>query len=288
MEQRGEREVPELAEVELALFRAAIEQRFGLFVTETRVRSFCRSLGKRMAELGLRSPSEYYHFLLHNPKAEEEWRELADLLLNRETGFFRHLPSFQALSTAVIPELLTERAKHGISTLTAWSAGCSSGEEAYSLAMVLSAHPTPRPQEVKVVGSDLSPAALAKARRASYRASSCRGVPAALAARFLSKRESAGELFCEPTPELRRAVEFGRLNLQRREDYWVGAQDIIFCQNVLIYFRKERRPEIAALLAAKLRPKGYLFLAPGEILGLRLPGLAAVRFDEVLAYQRRP
>jgi len=68
----------------------------------------------------------------------------------------------------------------------------------------------------------------------------------------------------------------------------VGAQDVIFCQNVLVYFRGERREEIARELCAKLKPHGYLFLAPGEVVGLKLPGIRAVRFDNALAYQRTP
>lgn len=276
----------ELSGLELGLFRDAVEKRSGLYVTDSRLRLLTRSLQARMAARGCGSYSEYYHFLSFNPTAEAEWKELLELLGNRETGFFRHQPSFEAVEKVVLPELLTERAKHGISALTAWSAGCSTGEEAWSLAMVMLDGTAGRAVEVRVCGTDLSEQALSKARRGLYRAASMRGIAEPLRSRHFLKTEQDGEVCFEPNKRLRTVVELARLNLNQPTDYWVGAQDLIFCHNVLIYFAPERRPAIAQLLAAKLRPKGYLFLAPGEVLGLKLPGFQSVQFHHSLAYQR--
>lgn len=276
----------EMTTLEISLFREAIEKRSGLCLTDSRLRLLTRSLAARRTARGFASFSEYYHFLAFNPAAEPEWKELLELLGNRETGFFRHQPSFEALEKQVLPELLAERAKHGISALTAWSAGCSTGEEAWSLAMVMLDATTGRAVEVKVCGTDLSEPALARARRGLYRANALRGLSEPLRARHFLKTEQHGELCFEPNKRLRSAVELARLNLAHPADYWVGAQDIVFCHNVLIYFAPERRAEVAGWLAAKLRPKGYLFLAPGEVLGLKLPGFQPVRFDLSLAYQR--
>jgi chemotaxis methyl-accepting protein methylase len=282
---------PELSALEVALFGDAIEKRCGIEVTESRVRFLTRCLWSRLRACGMRSYSEYYHRLAYGADGGAEWGELLELLLNRETGFFRHLPSFEALAGRALPELIAERSRHGVAALTAWSAGCATGEEAWSLAMALLeavGAAGPGRWGVKVAATDLSETALSRARRGRYRAAATRSLPAAYRERYLERVEEDLELYYQPDRRLRPVVEFGRLNLNRPEEFWVGAQDVIFCQNVLVYFRAARREEIARELCRKLKPWGYLFLAPGEVVGLRMPGIRAVRFDNSLAYQRTP
>ncbi len=285
---------PELSELEVSLFGDAIERRCGMQVTESRVRFLTRCLWSRVRASGLRSYSEYYHRVTYGAGSDGEWGELLELLLNRETGFYRHLPSFAALTERVLPELAAERARHGVFALSAWSAGCATGEEAYSLGMAFHealsvlGPPAGGRWEIKVSGTDLSETALARARRGRYRAAAVRALPDGLRERYLERLEDDLELYYEPGRKLRETVQFGALNLNRPEDFWVGAQDVVFCQNVLVYFRADRREQIARELVKKLKPGGYLFLAPGEVVGLKAPGIRSVRFDNALAYQRTP
>jgi chemotaxis methyl-accepting protein methylase len=226
-------ERPEPSPFELALFADLVEERCGAFFPESRVRLLTRALWQRASALRLGGFSDYYRHLLKGSRAEEEWGALVELLLNRETGFFRHLPSFEALARDVLPELARLRARSGVRALTAWSAGCATGQEAYSLAMVLlDGHPFP-PWEVKVAGTDLSAAALERARRGRYRAAEVETVPARWRERFFRPVDGTPGSW-EASPALRAAVEFGRLNLARPADYWVGTQDVLFCQNVLL------------------------------------------------------
>lgn len=272
--------------MELEIWRDFIEARCGIYFTDSRVRYLTRCLWQRMQGLGISGYGEYYRHVAFNPHGENEWKLLAELVVNRETGFFRHLPSFEALARQVVPELMALRARHGIRSLTAWSAGCSSGQEAYSLAMVLLGSLGGNGWEIKVCGSDLSAEAVEAARTGRYRSAGALNVPAEYRSRFLSVRRNCSHTYYEATPELKAAVEFGQLNLSQPASYWVGQQDIIFCQNVLIYFRPERRWEIARELCLRLKPRGYLFLAPGEVVGLKVPEVRFVQFESSLAYQR--
>lgn len=277
---------PEISELEFELWRDLIEARCGTRFTETRMLYLTRCLWQRMRETGVKSYGDYYRRVVYGAGGEAEWEVLLELLLNRETGFFRHPPSYQALTSRVIPELVAARASQGIRALTCWSAGCSGGQEPYSLAMVLRASTDATRWEVKVCGSDVSETALAEARRGCYKAAGVQAVPPGYRDRFLTWSENGTGVYYHVSSELRSIVQLGKLNLTQPATYWVGEQDVIFCQNVLIYFRPERRVEVVRELVRKLRPGGYLFLAPGEVVGLKLPGVKSVHFDNSLAYQR--
>lgn len=285
---------PELGPAELERWADLIERRSGQVFGEGRARFLGWCLWQRMRDLSLARYDDYYRLLDRDPAGAAEWDELAELVVNQESGFFRHRPSFDALAERVVPELAAARARQGIEALTAWSAGCADGREAYSLAMALVAGLDAAGRggwQVRVCGSDLSAQALARARSGRYPASRLRTLPEAYRDRFLSPVAGDPRGSWEVAPALRAAVSFGRLNLCRAagegEDYPVGLQDVVFCQNVLIYFRPALRQRVVADLARRLRPGGYLFPAPGEVVGLELPGtLALARFDGALAYRR--
>jgi chemotaxis methyl-accepting protein methylase len=281
---------PELTAAELAVWSELIERRSGLVFGEGRARFLAWCLWQRMRGLALGRYADYYRLVARDPA---EWDELAELVVNQESGFFRHQPSFDAVAGRVVPELAAARAREGIAMLAAWSAGCADGREAYSLAMAMrdGLDSCGRSDwQVRVCGSDLSERALAVARRGRYPASRLRTLPEAYRGRFLAPVAGDPRGSWEVAPGLRAAVTFGRLNLCRAGEpgngYPVGLQDLVFCQNVLIYFRPEVRQRVVADLAGRLRPGGYLFPAPGEVVGLALPGLTLARFDGALAYRR--
>lgn len=279
----GEVDRPELKLHEAALWRSAIAERCGLDFGAGRERTLSRGLWGRAREVGVGSYAEYRRFLAANGP---EWQRLIERLVNPETRFWRHSPSFECLTEIALPELRRERAaRFDPRPLRLWSAGCSAGDEAYSLAiagMSSSLHPSP---PVRVLGTDLSESALARARRGRYAGRSVSPLPPALARRFVRPADDDPRLPYEVAPEVRAAVTFVRANLTE-EDASTEPHDVIFCQNVLLYFHSDLRIEVVRRLARCLAPGGYLFLAPGEVVGLRLPELTSLRSVSAAVYRR--
>ena len=138
----------------------------------------------------------------------------------------------------------------------------------------------------KVTGSDISQRALDKARRGRYKPYEMRHMPDLYRENYMTVLKDKRSVFHQVADRVRALVQFGYLNLNDPNSFWVSAQDVIFCQNVLIYFKPESRVEIVRRLCQRLNPGGYLFLAPAEVVGLRLPGVQPVRLANSLIYRR--
>lgn len=227
-------------------------------------------LRKRLAVLGLRDLRQYWAVL--DSGIEDELPELLDAVATNKTEFFREPAHFDHL--AGVARAGHNGTKTPPTTLRVWSAACSTGEEAYSLAMVL--------QEAlgdavpfKVLGTDLSGKALRRAVEGVYSEESCARVPAALR---LSHLEPSGTRGCLRIRDpLRRKVTFGRLNLVSDALPFRQPMDAIFCRNVMIYFQKGTQAALIGRLAAQLRPGGWLYTGLSEsLIGiphvLRSPG----------------
>jgi len=215
----------------------------------------------------------------------DEWERLVDLLVVPESRFFRHGPTFDALMTRVLPALCDRRPEQGIHMM---SIGCARGQEAYSLAMA--AHRVLGPDAgVRVTGTDVSRSALDSARRGVYTAAEVREALRRHCEHYLapiagttarSRRYRVREM-------IRRIVRFRLADLRERDPGESATADLVFCQNVLIYFLRKDRAEALAALLERLRPGGYLFLAPGELVGATVVGARLVPFAETLCYRRR-
>jgi chemotaxis methyl-accepting protein methylase len=283
---------PELRTPEYELWREFIWRRSGLHFSENRLRFLRRCLWERMCSLQMRSHQEYYHFLAFNPAGEQEWQALLELLVNHETSFFRYPPSYAALSGHVLQNLLKAKQRHGLRTIALWSVGCSTGQEPYSMAMaslevIRAAQVGERlTWQIKVSGSDISPLALEKARRAIYKPHEVRYMPEAYQRKYLTKTETALGTFFQVCEPVRQMVQFNYLNLSDPANHSISTQDVIFCQNVLIYFRAEHRLAVITHLLHRLNIGGYLFLAPTEMVGLHVPGAQVIQLPDVLIYQR--
>lgn len=287
---------PDLTTSEYETWREFIWQQSGLYFPENRRDFLVRRIWERMRVRRIHSYGEYYHFVRFNSKGGEEWEELLELLVVGETGFFRHEPSFRALAE-ILPHLLLHNQKRGFNTLRMWSAGCSTGQEAYSLAMLsLESVPFPELWQVEIMATDISRRAVEKARKGLYKPFEVRFMPEYYRDKYLMVEGKAGAMASIPfagsttryqvAKRVRAMVHFGYLNLSDPTNYWVTAQDVIFCQNVLIYFKPESRVETVRHLCQRLNPGGYLFLAPAEVTGLKLPGVQLVHFEDTLVYKR--
>jgi len=223
-----------------------------------KVSSLMRRIQKRMREIGVESYAEYSDYLEVHPN---EFEPLFDTVLINATSFFRDPASWRHLQEKILPRLLEER-EPGRRPLRVWSAGCASGEEALSLAMVLAEVMGEEDfgQRVKIYATDVDERALAAARQASYEARQVSGVPQALLDKYFER--NAGRLVFRS--DLRRSIIFGRHDLI--QDAAISRLDLLVCRNTLMYFNAETQEKILARFHFALNKQGYLFLGKAETL----------------------
>ncbi len=260
-----------------------LEVRSGMVVSEQR-RSYIQvNLSTRMRELGIANYATYYQQVIDGPLGAIEWMVLLDRLTIQETQFFRHPESF-----AVVTECLTEKVQANPSpaSLSLWSVGCATGEEAWSLAMCAAEVLRRAPQKIEfaVTATDISHTALGKARQATYDPRRMHKVPEALLERYFTQ-QTDGKY--QVVSALAKRLCFAKLNMLSLAQAPILGMDVIFCQNVLIYFRRWQRREILNHLVARLAPGGMLVVGAGEVAGWQHPGLEPVADERVLAFTRK-
>lgn len=251
--------------------------RCGLALRDSQVPVFAELLQSRTAALGLPSCASYFDVLQADADTGAEWSEVVDRLVSHETVFFRHHESFEAIRTQLLPEL-RQRSAIGGNRLTFCSAGCSTGEEAYSLAMVARAEGD---ADFVVWGVDLSRRALDLARRARYGPRAVANIPAAYR-RYLTQ---PGPNTFDIVPDVTRHVKFVSANLFVSCGMFLS-YDLIVCQNVLIYFAPAAVPRALAALASRVTPGGFLVLGPGEAATETPEGMEPVGISGVRAFRR--
>lgn len=274
-----------VADMSLSQFhdwQTLLEQRTGVVLSEQRRTFLQTNLSARMRELGVADYGQYYQQVTAGPRGAVEWATLLDRLTVQETRFFRHLASYEVLSS-----YLRLRVGQGLSRpLALWSVGCASGEEPYSLAISAAQvlHGSAQAQWFGVTGSDVSLSALAKAREALYSASRLQHLSEQQRLRYFSA-QADGRF--KVVAELAARVCCARLNVLELSKAPMADMDVIFCQNLLIYFRRWRRREILNHLVERLVPGGLLVVGVGEVAGWQHPELIPVADERVLAFTRK-
>ncbi len=235
-------------------------------------------LGKRLRDLGMRSYEDYLHYL-QTDLSGEELKIMVDLLTTNLTFFLREAPHFQYLRDTLIPRWLGEKKNR----LRVWSAGCSSGEEAYSLAMLMMENMLPEKlTDTLILATDISARMLEKARTGVYPATALREVPPHWRAAYFSSGRQGKELGYRVNELPRRLVRFRPLNLAGP---WPmqGRFDLIFCRNVMIYFDVPTQEELVQRFHDALHPGGILVVGHSESLTrIRHP----LRYIQPSVYQR--
>jgi chemotaxis protein methyltransferase CheR len=257
--------IPTLAEEEFRLFQTLVLRESGIHLGEKNRAMLVSRLWKRLRALGVKSFAAYYR---HVKKDPDEMVRMLDCLCTNETRFFREPAAFDCLRQVIFP-LWRDAALAGERDLKlrVWSAACSSGEEAYSLAMILlSEFPPSDRWRVEILGTDLSTKALDRAVTGIWPAERVSVVPVEYHHRFLLKGFGPEKGKVKITEELRRVVQFKRLNLTHDSLPISGAFDLIFCRNVLIYFDWQTKLQVVNRLGRLLAPDGYLFLGHAESL----------------------
>lgn len=274
----------ELTEEEFRLLRDFVHERFGLFFDDGQRASLRGRLAGRLATLDLRSFEDYYHYLRFGPQRVEELKSVISHLTNNETYFFRETAQLQVFAEHVLPRLKERKTASGERRLRVLSAGCSTGEEAYSLAMLLyDSGQFFWNWDVRVVGLDVDPLALDKAARATYFHNSFRSVSPALVERHFV-RKGAGH---EVKEGIRRLVQFRQGNLIERDSYaGLAPLDVVLCRNVLIYFSDAAIRGVVRLFQELLEPGGFLLLGHAESLSRVSDAFTPVRFRGAMIYEK--
>jgi chemotaxis protein methyltransferase CheR len=277
------------------LFSAKIGVQFG---PESRF-AMERRLRERLAILKLTTFAEYYQYLRFHPNAEREWDEAIELLTTKETYFFREDYQLRSFKSEVLP-MLANAAK-GRRRLSVWSAGCSTGEEVYTIAILLLECGLFPGWDLRVYGSDLSKRCIAAARRGVYGPAAFRAMPDEYKRRYFSEKvdrissapeargsESGASGMVFAVQERVRAIcHFGQMNLLDEEKARVlGRADAVFCRNVLIYFDTYARRRVIEMFHERLYPGGVLLLGHSESLLNVSTAFELLHLREDLVYKK--
>ncbi len=250
---------------EFTNLRDFIYTRSGIDVPPSRKYLFENRLSSRLRELKLDSFAAYLQHLQSSPHRVQEETKLFELVTTNETSFFRNPPQLDIFQKQVLPELLERKRAKRNQSLHIWSAGCSSGEEPYTLGIIL--HEALKGElarwRVTISAHDISEAVLKTARAGIYSAYALRTTPKAIVQSYFEPHEESFRI----RPEVQRLVRFGKINLndgaQLRR---VERADFIFCRNVIIYFDKAMKQRVIQAFEERLEPGGYLFIGHSETL----------------------
>lgn len=275
--------LPEMDERQFRRWAELLERRTGISVSWERRSFLITNLGLRMREVGFHDYQAYFDHLHSKLSGAVEWACLVHRLTVHETRFFRHSASLNLIQQFFLPRLPAMVAASR--TIRAWSVGCATGEEAYTLAMLLDQGLAAKHSfhQYAVTATDISAEALTVGRKGIYSPRAVAGVEPEWRDRYFEERTDGGYQIRDA---LLRRVCFARLNVLELDSLPLPPMDLIVCQNMLIYFDRRRRAEIADRLAARLAPGGLLIFGPGELLAWSAPGLARVAFPGTLAYRR--
>ena len=272
---------PRLRADDFRLLRDLINDHAGLHFDDDSLYLFERRLGERVAALELGGFDEYYKHLRFHARGKAEIEESIERLTTKETYFFRQEYQLRSFANELLPRLAEANGDCG--QLTVWSAGCSTGEEAYTIAILIARSGLFHGWNVRVVGSDISKRNVATARRGVYRAASFRTTPPEIRRDYFAE-EPDGMRVAE---RIRTMCHFGQLNLlDRARATLVGRVDAVFCRNVLIYFDIRSRTRVIDNLYDRLTPGGFLMLGHSESLLNVSTAFELVHLAEDLVYRK--
>jgi chemotaxis protein methyltransferase CheR len=283
MADTGENLNKDLTAQEFSRFRDWIHKHSGIYLEDNKLDSLRISLVSRATRFAFVDYDEYYRMLV---SSDDEFKELMNLVTINETSFFRFPAQFDALRDRVIPEILETKSRVSRS-FRIWSAGCSTGEEPYTLAMTLLDSAVERfGFRCEVLGTDVSTSALDRARNAVYPARALTNLSQTVVQRWFEPAPGGHR----PIKRVRDIVEFSYHNLVK-EPYpaaLLSSWDIIFCRNVTIYFRLESTKRVVNNFFDSLNPGGYLFIGHSETLSAISDRFEPVEVGGVFLYRKPP
>jgi type IV pilus assembly protein PilK len=273
--------LPEISDNDFQQWGRLLEERAGIALGEQQRVFLQTQLAMRMREQHFESYADYFDFVQQGLSGLVEWSHLIDRLVVKETRFFRHSPSIQLVAEH-LTDSLDNRAEGD--HYAVWSLGCASGEEPYSLAMVMQDvyRFASREPLFGITATDISRLALATAREGRYVARKVEWLDEIYRRRYFERLDDGSY---RVTPGLRERICFHQGNVLSVDEMPQVAFDVIFCQNLLIYLKKERREQIMNALATRLKPGGLLVIGIGEVVDWTHPHVKRLSKDAVHAYR---
>lgn len=255
-----------ISDEEFVQLRDFIYQQTGIFIGDNRKYLLENRLANRLKENNLSSFGEYYYFLKYDPARRQELNRLFAVITTNETSFFRNPSQLKVFQDNILPEVLEQKKKKGRKKLRIWSAGCSTGEEPYTLSIIV--HEVLKSElpvwDVQIAANDLSEDCIKSARRGIYTEYTLRSTPKALLGRYFTE---AGKGKYQIKETIKKLVTFATINLSDRfRVKQVEPSDIIFCRNVIIYFDEEMKKRVISSFYDNMVPGGYLFVGHSESL----------------------
>lgn len=275
-------ETPKMDDLLFQQWVELLEKRTGMALPESRKTFLITNLHTRIRELGFDGYESYFHYITNGSRGQVEWECLVDRLTVHETRFYRDINALNLIRERYLLPLIENKSRPY--TVHVWSVGCATGEEPYSLAMLMEdCFFGWQGFYYGVTASDVSRAALQTGRNAIYHQRRVKNVPEHIAKRYLSEVDAD---HVQVNERLKQKVCFTHINLLELATQPIGQMDIIFCQNVLIYFKHELRNKILEQLVKCLKPGGFMVLGAGEVFGWTHPELELINFESTLAFQR--
>jgi len=276
----------DMSEHDFRRFRDLIYEECGINLAPAKKSMLTCRLRKRLQALGMDSFWKYYKYVSSGEGRTSELIHMLDAVSTNKTAFFREPKHFDFLMKEALPILMRSGSWRPGKRINVWSAGCSSGEEPYTIAMVLADFASRnRAGDFSILASDISTRMLEVAQKGIYPESTIEPVPSALKRSYLMRGKGPWEGFYRVVPELRNRVQFRRINLNKGRNFGLRTpMHIIFCRNVIIYFDRETQIALFEKFHSQLVPGGYLFIGHSETLrGIR------DRFEAVsVAIYRKP
>jgi len=267
-----------LTDHELSEIRMLIEERTGIHFDESRERFLSTRVREHMHERGYTRVTELLRAVR---KTNVEYDSLLERMLTQETSFFRYPAVYEAFEKRVLPEIHVSKFWKNPRTLRVWSAGCSTGEEPYSIAITIADSLSfADAWNVEILATDVGKLALKTAEKGIYSGRSLSGVNEKQLAAHFTKVENKFHV----KPRLKKMISFAPMNLA--SPVYVGRMDLIFCMNVLIYFTEERRHSLVQRFYEALEPGGYLFLGHSESISKMPVKFQAIVLGDCILYRK--
>lgn len=230
-----------------------------------------------------KSFKDYYYYLRYDREKDAELASLLDIVTNHETYFFREMPQLKAFSEEILPEIIDIKKKEGSKDIKIWSAGCSTGEEAYTIAMLFLESKMFNNVNIEVFATDISHRVLHSARRGFYQKHSFRTTDSEMIAKYFIQEENGYKI----SDKVKEKVNFGYFNLlDSDKSAFINRMDLIFCRNVIIYFDMPAKRKVIEMFYEKLSNLGFLLLGHSESLINISTAFTLRHFKNDMVYQK--
>ena len=274
---------PELKAEDFVMFRDFIHEKTGIYFADNKMYLVKNRLANRMAQLGVRTYKDYFYMVKYDT-GMNEFNALVNLLTTNETSFFRNLPQLQAFSDEVLPLVIKNKNEKNNKNIRIWSAGCSTGEEPYTISMIIADKLYDHYKyNIEIIASDIAESVLQAARKGIYHELSLRTTPQPYIDKYFTKK---GNIF-HLNDGIKKPVKFSQINLLDQPKMMLVKEiDIIFCRNVTIYFSDEAKRKVVKSFYSSLVKEGYYFIGHAESLHGISKAFKLVYLKNGLVYQK--